>query len=177
MAPERSASNWLERAVFGQHLPCRHRRRQTFELDRAEVLALEQAADLPAGGRVDHHLIRPGEALQACREVRRLTDRRLLARITGADRLADDHESRCDANANLQRFAAHGCRADRGGNSEAGTHGAFGVGLAGFRPAEIDQHAVTHVTRNEAVELVDRGGDASLIGADDLPQILGIEPR
>ena len=98
-----------ERAVFGQYLPCRHRRRQTFEFDRAEVLALEQAADLPPGGRVDHHLIRPGEALQACREVRRLADRRLLARITGANRLADDHKSRCDANADMERFAAHGC--------------------------------------------------------------------
>ena len=101
VAPERSASNWPSVPVLRHHLPCRHRRRQTFEFDRAEVPALEQAADLPAGGRVDHHLIRPGEALQACREVRRLTDRRLLARITGANRLADDHKSRCDANADL----------------------------------------------------------------------------
>ena len=177
VAPERSASNWLDRAVLGQHLPGRHRRRQTFEFDRAEVLALEQAADLPPCGRVDHHLIRPGEALQACGEVRRLADRRLLARITGANRLADDHQSRCDANPNMEWFAAHGCRADRGGNGEAGPHGAFGIGLSGFRPAEIDQHPVTDVTRNEAVELADRVGDARLVGADDLPQILGVEPR
>ena len=45
-----------ERAVFRQYLPCRHRYRQTFEFDRAEVLALEQAADLPPCGSVDHHL-------------------------------------------------------------------------------------------------------------------------
>ncbi len=32
-------------------------------------------------GEVDHHLVRPGEALQACREVRRLADRRLLTGI------------------------------------------------------------------------------------------------
>jgi hypothetical protein len=60
-------------------LPRRHRHRDTFECDRAEVLALEQAADLQARGGINHHLIRPGEALKACGEVRRLADRRLLA--------------------------------------------------------------------------------------------------
>ena len=45
------------------------------------------------------------------------------------------------------------------------------------RPAEIDQHAVTDVTGDEAVKLLDGGGDARLVGADDLPQILGIKPR
>ena len=64
-------------------------------------------------------------------------------------------------------------RTDRGGNGEAGTHGAFGIGLAGFRPAEIDQYPVTDVTRDEAVKLLDGGGDACLVGADDL----GADPR
>ena len=77
----------------------------------------------------------------------------------------------------MERFAAYRRRADRGGNGEAGTHGAFGIGLTSFRPAKIDQHTVTDVTRDEAVEPLDGGGDARLIGADDLPQILGIEAR
>ena len=64
---------------LAQHLPRRHRNRETFEFDRAEVPALEQAADLPPCRHVDHHLIRPRKALQACSEVRGLTDRRLLA--------------------------------------------------------------------------------------------------
>jgi hypothetical protein len=68
--------------VFGQDLPSRHPHGQTFQLDRAEVLALKQATDLSPGGRVDHHLVRPREALQACRKVRRLADRRLLAGVT-----------------------------------------------------------------------------------------------
>jgi hypothetical protein len=70
-----------ERAVFRHDPPCRHRYRQTFEFDRAEILALEQAANLAAGGGVDHHLTRAGEALQPRREVRCLTDRGLLTRI------------------------------------------------------------------------------------------------
>ncbi len=70
-----------DRAILRQDLPRRHRRRQTFEFDGAEVLALEQAADLPPGGGIDHHLTRAGKALQAGSQVRRLTDRRLLARL------------------------------------------------------------------------------------------------
>jgi hypothetical protein len=46
-------------------LPCRHRRGQTLEFDSAQVPALEEAADLPAGGGVDYHLIRVSDALQA----------------------------------------------------------------------------------------------------------------
>ena len=176
VAPDRSASKWLSSIPSPNTCHAGTGDRQTFEFDRAEVLALEQAADLPPGGRVDHHLIRSCEALQACREVRRLTDRRLLARITRANRLADDHQSRCDANADMERLTAHGGRTDRGGNSEAGTHGAFGISLSGFRPAEVDQHPVTHVTRDEAVKLLDSCGDARLVSADDLPQIFGVEP-
>ena len=77
----------------------------------------------------------------------------------------------------MEHFAIHGCRADRGGNGEAGAHRTFRISLSGFRPAEIDQHPVADVTRNEAVELADRGGDARLVAADDLAQVLGIEPR
>jgi len=46
-----------------------------------------------------------------------------------------------------------------------------------FRIAEIDQNAVTHILGDKAGEAGDRVGDAAVIGADDLAQILGIEPR
>ena len=140
-------------------------------------MTLEQSANLPPGRRVDHHLIGPGEALQTGGEVRGLADRGLLAGVTGADRLADDHKSGRDSDAHMQRLAAHGYRADSCGDCEAGPHGAFRIVLPRFRPAEIDQHAVADVTRDEAVELGDGAGDTRLICADDLPQILGIEPR
>jgi hypothetical protein len=59
--------------------------------------------------------------------------------------------SPCYANANLRRFTARGYPADRGGDGETPTHGPFGVGLTCLRPAEIDQHAVTDIARDKAV--------------------------
>ena len=70
-----------------------------------------------------------------------------------------------------------GRRADCGSNGEAGTHRAFGIGLTGFWPTEIDQHPVTHIPGDEAIELLDRCDDARLVGAYDLPQVFGVEPR
>ena len=82
-------------------MPRLHRRWQTLEFACAEVLALEQAADLPAGGGVDNYLTRPGEALKAGCKVWRVSDCCLLTRVAGADGLADNHQSRRDANADL----------------------------------------------------------------------------
>ncbi len=46
-----------------QHLPHRHLLGEALKGDVAEIAILKQAADLPARGRVDQHLIRAGEAL------------------------------------------------------------------------------------------------------------------
>jgi hypothetical protein len=43
-------------------------------------------------------------------------------------------------------------------------------------PAEIDQHPIADIASDEAVERLNGGGNAGLIAADDLAQILGIEP-
>jgi ABC-type glutathione transport system ATPase component len=43
--------------------------------------------------------------------------------------------------------------------------------------AEVDQHTVAHVFGDKAGEAGDRVGDAAVIGADDLAQILGIVAR
>ena len=80
------ASETSHTSACSPDLPCRYRRRQTFEFDGAEALALEQTADLPASRGVGHHLVRSGQTLQTCREVRRLTDRRLAGMIRHEDR-------------------------------------------------------------------------------------------
>ena len=43
--------------------------------------------------------------------------------------------------------------------------------------AEINEHAVAHVSGDEAIEFGDDFGNGAVIGADDLTQIFGIEPR
>jgi hypothetical protein len=161
-----------QRPVFRQYLPCWNRHGEAFEFECTEVLALEKATDLPPGGRVDHHLVWPGKALQACRKVWGLTDRCLLACVTRADRLTYDHKTRCNTDTDL-----HGSLADNISHRETGPHSAFGIGLAGFGPAEIDEHTVANIASDEATKRLGGGCDAGLIGADDLPQILGIEAR
>ena len=46
-----------------------------------------------------------------------------------------------------------------------------------LRIAEIDQDAVAHVPRDKAAEALDHLGDGAVIGAEDLAQILWIQPR
>jgi hypothetical protein len=45
----------------------------------------------------------------------------------------------------------------------------------GMRIAEIDQHAVAHILGDKAAGPADRVGNAAVISADHLAQILGIE--
>ena len=61
--------------------------------------------------------------------------------------------------------------------AKAGPYRLLGVVLVRLRVAEIHQHAIAHVLGDKAVEAADRLGDAAMIGADDLAQVLGIEAR
>ena len=119
----------------------------------------------------------PAKPLQASGQIRRLPDRRLLSRLARSDRLADDHEARGDPDAHLQWLRQDGRLADRVDHRERGTNRPFGIRLVRFGPAEIDQHAITHVARDEATEARDRRGHAGLIAADHCTQILGVQAR
>jgi hypothetical protein len=61
--------------------------------------------------------------------------------------------------------------------SKAGPHRLLGVVLVRLRVAEVHQHPIAHVIGDEAVEAGDRIGDAAVIGADDLAQVLGVQAR
>src|SRR6516165_11033138 len=52
----------------------------------------------------------------------------------------------------------------------------LGIMLVGLGIAEIGEHAVTHVLGHETTGLGDYLGAPSVISADDLPQLLGVEP-
>ena len=53
-------------------------------------------------------------------------------------------------------------------------HGPLGVVLVGLRIAEVDQHPVAHVLRDEAAEALHGLGDALLIGRNDLAEVFRV---
>jgi hypothetical protein len=53
----------------------------------------------------------------------------------------------------------------------------LGIVLVGLRIAEIDQNAVAHVLRHEAVETARRLSDAFLIGRNNLTQVFRVHAR
>src|SRR5262249_28228621 len=56
-------------------------------------------------------------------------------------------------------------------------HRALSIIFMRLRITEIDQHAVAHVSGDEAIEPGDDFGDGAVVGGDDLAQILWIESR
>ena len=120
--------------------------------------------------------VRLGKRLQPGGEVRRLADDRVLLRGTLADQIADHDQPGGDADPHAQSLSRRQS-ADRLDEREAGAHRPLGVVLVRLRVAEIDQHPVAHVLGDKAVEAGDRLGDRAVVGADDLAQVLGVEPR
>ena len=102
----RSAAQCREAALDGalaQYPRGDDRRGKALDLDRAEILVVEQPAGQPPRARRDHHRPRLGQRLQPRREVRRLADHRLLLRRALADQIADHHEPGGDPDPHLQR--------------------------------------------------------------------------
>ena len=64
-------------------------RRDALEVLCSEVLKLEQIAEQLAGALGNDDAVRLGNALQACRKVRRLADDAALLRLTRSDQIAD----------------------------------------------------------------------------------------
>ena len=139
-----------------------------------EILDLEQRADLSPGAVGNDQGARPGQRLQAGREVWRLADDAPLLRRTRADQIANHDEAGGDANPNVQRLLC-GEPADRVDDREPGADRALGIVLMRLGVAEIDQHAVAHILGDKAAKAGDGVGDTAMVGADDLAQILGIE--
>ncbi len=143
---------------------------------RAEIGEIEQPADLPARRFGDDQRVRHGQALQPGGEVRGLADHPALLRRPSADQIADHGEPAGDAQPHAQIFSRRQS-ADRLDYREAGAHRPLGIVLMRLRIAEINEHAVAHVFGDKAGEPPDRFGDATVIGADDLAQVLGIKAR
>ncbi len=59
---------------------------------------------------------------------------------------------------------------------QAGTYGARGVVLVRLGPAQVDEQPVPQILGDVAREALDDLGGSRLVGADDLAQVLGVEP-
>ncbi len=71
-----------------------------------EVLKLEEIAEKLSRAVGDDDHVRLGDALQACREVRRLADDAALLRVPRSDQVADDNQPGRNADTGLQASAA-----------------------------------------------------------------------
>ena len=116
------------------------------------------------------------DPLQACREVRRLADDAAFLRLSRSDQVADHDQPGCDPDPHLQGQSSRGDElGHRFDEREAGLHRALGVVFMSLGIAEIDQYAVAHILGDKPAVAFDDRRAAAMIGADDLPQVLGIE--
>ena len=154
------------------------RRGKALDLDRPQILVVEQPGGQPPRARPDHHRPRLRQRLQPRREVRRLADHRLLLRRALADQVADHDQTGGDPDPHLQprigRGVETGHRLDQ---RQTGPHRPLGIVLVGARIAEIGEHPVAHVLGDKPAATLDDRGGAAVIAADHRPQILRVEPR
>ena len=161
---------------WSQRRPGSHRPRDALEVLCSKVLKLEQIAhELPGALRNDH-AVRLCNALQARRKVRRLANDGLLLRSARSDQVADDHQTRCDADTRLQGRV--GLQSTYSSDQlQPCAHGPLCVVLVGLRIAEVDQDPVAHVLRDEAAEALHGLCDALLIGRNDLAEVFRVHAR
>ena len=142
-----------------------------------KILELEEIAEKLSRALRNNHGIRFSNGLQTGGKVRRLAHNRLLLGRPRADEVANHHEPGRDPDTHLQGRAGRGGelrhRLDEG---KPGPHSALGIILVGLGIAEIGEHAIAHVLGNESAIALDQHRAAALIGANDLAQVLGIEP-
>ena len=68
-----------------------HRLVEAFGGNGTEIVILEEIAEEPPRARRDHHGVRLGNRLQACRKVGGLADNAALLCFAAADQVTDDH--------------------------------------------------------------------------------------
>src|SRR5271165_4132471 len=91
--------------------------------------------------------------------------------------IVGDHQPGGDPDPRLELDGFDIEATDSTDQAQPGPDRPLGIVLMRSRVSEINQHAVAHVFRDETVEPGDDLGDSAMIRADDLAQILGIEPR
>ena len=118
----------------------------------SEVLQLEQIAEQLSRALGDDDRVRLGNALEPRREVRRLADDAALLGFTRADQVADDDKPGRNADTGLQRRTGDFNSLTAAISSKPRPHRPLGVILMRLRIAEINEHPVAHVFRDEPAE-------------------------
>jgi hypothetical protein len=167
-------------AAFNRSLsqcrPGSRRPRNALEVLCSEVLKLEQITKELSRIFGNDHAVGLCNSLQARRKVRRLTNNASLLRLSGADQVADDHKTRCDADARLEgRMGLQS--ANSSDQLQPRTHCPFCVVFVCLGVAEVDQHPVAHVLGYEAAEALHGLGDTLLVAADNLAEVFGVHAR
>ena len=185
VAPDKGRHGFRARRIepadifsFAHHQPGGDRDLETLQFARAQRDQFERPAEQPPRRFGDHHAAGFGQRLHPRRQIRCIADHRLLLRRPFSDQIADHHEAGGNPDARLQLVAGMGLRrADHRRDFQSRPHRPPGIVLMGAREAEIGQNAVAHEAGNEAIMVRDEVRAGVLIGAQDPPHILGIEPR
>src|SRR5215469_9421650 len=90
--------------ALADHVPGTLRLGETSERLGAEILDLEQRADLSPGAVGNDQSARPGQRLQTGGKIWRLTDHAAFLRRTRTDQIANHDESSSDADLHVQRL-------------------------------------------------------------------------
>jgi hypothetical protein len=90
---------------FADHPPSQNRFGEALERGRRERGELEKVAENPPRGLGDDHCAVLGEPLQSSREVGCLASYPTFLRLAHANKVADHHQPRSDANARTEALA------------------------------------------------------------------------
>jgi hypothetical protein len=130
-------------------------------------LQIEEIANELSRTLGDYDRVRLCNALQASRDVRRLTDDAALLRLARSDQVADYDQPGSNPYAGLQG-SAELQSANRLDQLQPSPYRPLGVILVGLRKAEVNQYAVTHILRDEPADALHSRSNAFLIGRNDL---------
>ncbi len=160
------------------HLPARHRVRETLEGNRLARAQLKHPTKAAAGARADNDGVGRGDLLQPCGEIRRLAHDHRLRRDAGPDQVADHDQPGSDADANLDRGLGRRQRCPQAPeDGQRHVNRALGIVLMRFRPAEAGEYAVAVIRGDMAAERLDSDAADLKIETGDGTQVLGVESR
>jgi hypothetical protein len=117
------------------------------------------------------------QGLEASREIWRLTNHRLLLGRSCSDQVADYYQPCRDPDTHLQRrVGTSGELWNSLDETEPGADRALRIVLMRLGVAEIRENTIAHVLGDKAAIALDPFSAAAVIGANDAPQVLGVEP-